>query len=63
LHTPDYDWATVVLITTVAQDGKPHKVVMIDLESVPMWLITIQTSRVAFELREKLRCALEALNV
>ena len=47
-------WATVVMIPTVAEDGKLREVFALDLESLPMWLVTIHASKVRPELREKL---------
>jgi hypothetical protein len=42
------------MMTTVAQGGKEREVVMIDLATLPMWLATIDGSRVAEEARPKL---------
>lgn len=47
-------WATVVIIPTVAADGKPRDTVMIDTRTLWGWLFTISPSKIAFELREKL---------
>lgn len=47
-------WATVVMITTVAEDGRDREVACIDLDSLPMWLVTIDAGRVAPEAREKI---------
>jgi phage antirepressor YoqD-like protein len=47
-------WATVGMMPMVAEDGKIREVFCIDLDSVPMWLATIDASRVAPHLREKL---------
>lgn len=41
-------WATTAMITAVAEDGKPREMFCLHLDSVPMWLATIQPSR-AFE--------------
>lgn len=40
-------WATAVLITAVAEDGRPREMTMIDRRTFTMWLATIDTSRVA----------------
>jgi len=40
-------WATTVLITAVAEDGKPREMTMIDRRTFTMWLATIDTNRVA----------------
>jgi hypothetical protein len=47
-------WATIGLITTVAQDGKSRELTVIGLDSVPMWLATIDEGRVADEVKPKL---------
>lgn len=47
-------WATVVLSTMVAEDGKIRELACIALDSLPMWLATIEASRVRPELRPKL---------
>jgi len=47
-------WATTAIITAVAEDGKSRQLTMIDLESLPMWLVTINPGKVAPEIREKL---------
>lgn len=39
-------WATVSLRYTVAEDGKPREMAMIDRRTFTMWLATIDTSRV-----------------
>lgn len=39
-------WATVVLMTTVADDGKAREMAMIDRRTFTMWLATIDTNRV-----------------
>jgi hypothetical protein len=48
------EWATVSMIETVAEDGKLRQLAMISLESLTMWLATIQASRVAEHARPKL---------
>lgn len=47
-------WATTALKTVVAEDGKIRQAFCIHLDSVAMWLATIETSRVAESLRPKL---------
>lgn len=55
LRSSDYEWACEVMITSTGSDGKKYQMAMIDLESLPMWLVTIKPSKVAFKVREKLR--------
>lgn len=40
------EWATTVIKTVVAGDGKHREMVMLDADHLPMWLGTIQASRV-----------------
>ncbi|AXQ63910.1 antirepressor [Gordonia phage Horus] len=40
-------WATTVLITAVAEDGRPREMTMIDRRTFTMWLATIDTNRVS----------------
>ncbi|WP_431840797.1 phage antirepressor N-terminal domain-containing protein [Gordonia hongkongensis] len=40
------EWATTELKSVVAADGKQRELVMLDADHLPMWLATIQTSRV-----------------
>jgi hypothetical protein len=47
-------WATTTLIVAVAEDGKNREVFCLDLDSLPMWLATIEPSRVKEEARFKL---------
>jgi hypothetical protein len=47
-------WATVSLRGTVAADGKVREMAMIDSETVPMWLATIDENRVSEEARPRL---------
>lgn len=47
-------WATTQTICAVADDGKTREMVMLDLDGLPMWLATIEPSRVAEHAREKL---------
>ena len=42
-------WATVVMMTTVAADGKKREMTFIDRRTFTMWLATIDTSRVKNE--------------
>jgi len=44
-------WATVTMIVTVAEDGRKREVACIALESLPMWMATIEPSKVAPEVR------------
>lgn len=44
-------WATVVLNSTVAEDGKTRTMTMIDRRTMTMWLATIEPSRVNPEAR------------
>lgn len=48
-------WATVAIIPLVAEDRKRRDTFCIHLDSLPMWLATIEPSRVREDLREKLR--------
>lgn len=57
-------WATGVMMTLVAEDGKQRRQFMLHLDALPMWLATIETSRVAPEVRPKLeRYQLKAARV
>ncbi|MDN8624557.1 phage antirepressor N-terminal domain-containing protein [Corynebacterium kroppenstedtii] len=47
-------WATVAMITTVAEDGKQRTMFMVDRRTLTMWLATIDTNRVAPEVRPTL---------
>lgn len=47
-------WATTFVTKAVADDGKLRDVFCLDLDSVPMWLATIDTSRVAEHVRPKI---------
>jgi antirepressor protein len=47
-------WATVAMSTTVAEDGKTRELACLDLDALPMWLATIEPSRVKPEVRFKL---------
>lgn len=48
----DTHWATVSIIDTVAEDGKNRGLSCIDLDTLGMWLATIQVNRVAPEARD-----------
>jgi hypothetical protein len=54
LQSPDYGWASTVIIT-VQVAGQARDLIMIDAESLPMWLVTIHPSKVKTAVREKLR--------
>ncbi len=57
-------WAVTVMSTATGPDGKKYDVVCLDLESLPMWLGTIEPSRVAEGVRAKLeRYQVEAARV
>jgi hypothetical protein len=47
-------WATTALKTVVAEDGKTREMFCVALDSLPMWLATIEPSRVAERVRPKL---------
>lgn len=47
-------WATVSLGDMVAEDGKRRELTLVDLETVPMWLASIDEKRVAETVRPKL---------
>ena len=42
-------WAVVAFMATTGSDGKQYQMAMLDLKSLPMWLATIQVSRVSAE--------------
>lgn len=44
-------WATTVMITGVAGDGRQRDMIMVDRRTFTMWLATIDTNRVAAEAR------------
>jgi hypothetical protein len=50
----DKAWATADIISAVAEDGKNRELFAINLDTLPMWLATIETSRVRAEIRPKL---------
>lgn len=47
-------WATTRVMRMVAEDGKIREVFCLELDCVPMWLATLDSSRVAPHLREKI---------
>jgi hypothetical protein len=47
-------WATLKMIFTVADDGKARQLAAVDLRSLPLWLATIEPSRVKPEARAAL---------
>ncbi len=47
-------WATVTIIVMVAEDGKNREVFCVHVDSLPMWLATINPGKVATALRPKL---------
>lgn len=47
-------WATIKMIFTVADDGKARQLAAVDLRSLPLWLATIEPSRVKPEARPAL---------
>lgn len=46
-------WATVVVITTVAADGKRREMAMVDRRTLTMWLATIDESKVSASARAR----------
>lgn len=48
-------WATTIMMKAVAADGKTREVLGLHIDSVPMWLATINESKVAEHVRPKLR--------
>lgn len=49
----DTHWATVIMMTTVAEDGRMRRLSVVDLDTLAMWLATISPSRVSEEARPK----------
>jgi hypothetical protein len=47
-------WATMIMMITVAEDGKSRELVCLHRRSIPMWAATIHPSKVAPEARAKL---------
>ena len=48
------EWATTVLISAVAEDGKNRELFCLHVKSVAMWLATIDANRVAESARPKI---------
>ncbi|NKS42258.1 phage antirepressor [Rhodococcus hoagii] len=49
------DWAVTALITATGADGKTYEMVALDADHIPMWLATIQPSRVSESARPTLK--------
>lgn len=47
-------WATTTMMVVVAEDGKNREMMALHLDSLPMWLATIDAGRVAPEVRAKI---------
>ena len=47
-------WATTCMTHAVAEDGKEREMLFVHLDCLPMWLATIEASRVKEEVRPKL---------
>lgn len=47
-------WAVMVIMTTTAPDGQMYETSVIQLDSLPMWLATINVRKVAEDIRPKL---------
>ena len=47
-------WATMTMIITVADDGKPREMAALHLDSIPMWLAGIEPTKVKEHARGKL---------
>ena len=57
-------WATVVIMTMVAEDGKEREMACLPLRAIPMWLASINPGKLAPELRDLLvRYQVEAADV
>jgi hypothetical protein len=52
LKTNQGRWATMVINTTVASDGKKREMICLPLRKLPGWMMTLQPSRVAPEKRD-----------
>src|SRR5690606_12423802 len=50
----DKPWAVVTMMVMTGPDGKLYETSCLDLDSLPMWLATIDTRRVKGAAREKL---------
>lgn len=48
------EWATTSIMEAVAADGKTRPMLFVELDTFPMWLATIDSSRVRAESREML---------
>lgn len=48
------EWATMVENTMVAEDGKTRSMTLISLDTLPMWLASIETRKVKPAIRDKL---------
>jgi hypothetical protein len=46
-------WATMVVITTVANDGKPRPMALLHRKSIPMWAATLDLGRVGTRARRR----------
>jgi P22_AR N-terminal domain len=51
LQSPDFDWATILISREVADDGTCRELAVIDVESLPLWLVMIEPVEVAPEFR------------
>lgn len=47
-------WSNTVMMAVMDKTGRKFEMTMLHLDSVPMWLATIETSRVKVEIRTKL---------
>lgn len=47
-------WAVMEMISMTGSDGKTYRMLMLHIDSVPMWLATIDTFRVRADIRPKL---------
>jgi hypothetical protein len=48
------EWAVVTLMVSTGADGKSYQMTMLHLDSLPLWLATIDAGRVAEDARPKL---------
>lgn len=48
-------WATLTEIVTVGSDGKQRSMSMLSIKTIPMWLATIKSGKVAQAIRPKLQ--------
>jgi P22_AR N-terminal domain len=51
LRSPDCDWATILITREVANDGTCRELAVIDIESLPLWLVMTDPVEVAPEFR------------